>query len=349
MIRVLNRMLKHIRVVPLAAESLGVRSMCTLVETADVRILLDAGASLCPNRFGLPPHPQEFKAMIQARRRIAEAANKVGIVSISHYHYDHVTPPFEDWLCNWTEQEKTARQIYDGKLVLTKNPREQINSSQRERGWLFQRTTGRYAAKLETADGKTFTFGDTKARFSEPVFHGPENSGLGWVLMTTIEVDDERFLYAPDVQGPMSTRTLEIVLDQKPHLLMIGGPPLYLSGFKVGEEEIQTGLKNLERLVEAVPHIILEHHIVRDENWLEKTTSLSYSAYKLGHTVQTASEFLGIQTSFLEANRKKLFKESPPSTDFEVWSRLSEEQKRHSQPPVDPISKQSPKTATDPS
>jgi len=48
---------RNIRVVPLAEESFGVRSMCTYVETPDVRVLLDAGVSLGPNRFGFPPYP----------------------------------------------------------------------------------------------------------------------------------------------------------------------------------------------------------------------------------------------------------------------------------------------------
>ena len=60
-------MLRHIRVVPLAAESFGVRSMCTYVETSDIKVLLDGGVSLCPIRYGLPPHPQEFRAIIEAR------------------------------------------------------------------------------------------------------------------------------------------------------------------------------------------------------------------------------------------------------------------------------------------
>ena len=55
---VLEQMLKKIIVVPLAAESFGVRSMCTYVETPHVRLLLDAGASLAPNRFGFSPHPK---------------------------------------------------------------------------------------------------------------------------------------------------------------------------------------------------------------------------------------------------------------------------------------------------
>jgi len=89
-------MLKHIHVVPLAAESFGVRSMCTYVETPDVKILLDAGVSLCPYRFGLPPHLLEFKAIEDCRRKIAEAAERAEIVTVSHYHFDHHTPSYED-------------------------------------------------------------------------------------------------------------------------------------------------------------------------------------------------------------------------------------------------------------
>ena len=50
-----NNVLKYISVIPVAAESLGVRSMCTFVETCDIKILLDAGVSLCPTRFGSTP------------------------------------------------------------------------------------------------------------------------------------------------------------------------------------------------------------------------------------------------------------------------------------------------------
>ncbi len=41
-------MVRRIKVVPLAAESLGVRSMCTFVETSDVKILFNAGIALGP-------------------------------------------------------------------------------------------------------------------------------------------------------------------------------------------------------------------------------------------------------------------------------------------------------------
>ena len=327
-------MLKHIKVVPLAAESLGVRSMCTYVETPDVKVLLDAGVSLCPNRFGLPPHPLEFKAIIESRKKMAEAAEKAELVTVSHYHFDHHTPSYEDWLCNWTEKDETARQIYQDKIVLIKNPKEKINFSQRRRGWVFQKTGGKYAKKLEIADDKSFNFGGTKIKFSEPVFHGPEDSALGWVLMTTIEFKDEKFLMAPDVQGPMATKTLKLILKERPQLLMIGGPPLYLAGFRVDEALVQTGLENLGRIVESVPCTILEHHILRSEQWREKAEEVFKKAQKAGNIVLTAAEFLGKENLFLEARRKALFAEHPPPKDFEKWARESLRMKKKTKPPI---------------
>jgi predicted metallo-beta-lactamase superfamily hydrolase len=327
-------MLRNIRVVPLAAESLGVRSMCTYVETADLRLLLDAGVSLCPNRFGLPPHPQELHAIAEARKRIAEAADKAEVVTISHYHYDHHTPSFEDWLVNWTEADETAKRIYRDKVVLVKNPREDINFSQRERGWMFAKTGGRHAREILNADSRSFTFGQTKLRFSEPVFHGSEKSELGWVLMVTIETGEEKFLFAPDVQGPMSNRPLQMIAEEKPQLLMVGGPPLYLSPMKVTGNQLQTGLKNLAEIVAKVPHVILDHHIIRDEEWQKKTVDLFYKTYESGSTVQTAAEFLGEKNKPLEALRKKLYAEDTPSKEFEKWKKANEETKKHTRPPI---------------
>jgi predicted metallo-beta-lactamase superfamily hydrolase len=327
-------MLKHIKVVPLAAESLGVRSMCTYVETPNVKMLLDAGVSLCPNRFGLPPHPKEFEAIDKCRKKITRTAEAADIITISHYHFDHHTPSYEDWLTQWTEQTETARQIYEGKIVLLKNPRESINYSQRQRGWIFQKTGGSYAKELQIADGKSFSFGDTRVRFSEPVFHGPENSFLGWVLLTTIEFRGEVFMFAPDVQGPISLKTLQMILNERPQLIMLGGPPTYLVGFKTDGEQVQTALGNLKKIVEHVPTTILEHHFLRDENWKDRSADVFYQAYKSEHTLLTAAEFLGRQNSFLEYSRKKLFTENPPSLEFQKWMKISIETRKRHKPPV---------------
>jgi predicted metallo-beta-lactamase superfamily hydrolase len=255
-------------------------------------------------------------------------------VTLSHYHFDHHTPSFEGWLCNWTERGETAKQIYERKNVLVKNPKDMINYSQRRRGWMFERTGGKYAQTFEVADGRSFVFDETRVRFSEPVFHGQEDSSLGWVLMSTIECQDEKFMFAPDVQGPISKRTFELVAREKPQLLMIGGPPSYLAGFKVDENQIQAGFRNLETIVGSTPLTVLDHHLLRDENWMEKARNTCEIASRTGHTVQTVAEFLGMKNECLESVRKRLFNEDPPSKEFEKWMHLSDEAKKHTMPPI---------------
>ncbi len=311
--------LDEIKVTPLAAESLGVRSMCTLVETPDATVLLDGGISLCPYRFGLPPHPIEYQAIARLRKEIAKAADKAQITTISHYHFDHHTPSFEDWVVNWTDNGETARQIYQNKVVLAKNQRENINASQRQRAFLFSKTGGKYAKKVEAADGKTFHFGETTLRFSEAVVHGSDDAMLGWVIMAVVEYDWERFMFAPDIQGPMSRKTLQLILDSKPDVIMLGGPPLYLSGTRVDPAQLDRGLEFLRRIVEEVPIVVLEHHALRDEDWRHKMQAVFDGADAAGHSVMTAAEYLGRKNVFLESRRMQLFTEHPPSGEFEGW------------------------------
>jgi predicted metallo-beta-lactamase superfamily hydrolase len=282
-------------------------------------VLLDAGVSLCPYRFNLPPHPIEFQTIHRLRQTIAEAASKSTVTTISHYHFDHHTPSYEDWVVNWTDNDETARQIYQNKTVLAKNSKENINASQRQRAWMFQKTGGKHAKSVEAADGKTFSFGETKLRFSEAVTHGSEDSMLGWVIMATIEYGEERFMFAPDVQGPMSTRTAELILAAKPVVIMLGGPPLYLAGFRVEEAQLELGIRNLERIAEAVPTVVLEHHALRDEAWRPKLESVFQKAQAAGHKVMTAAEYAGKENVFLEAKRKQLFLEHPVSEEFTQW------------------------------
>ena len=328
-----NNLLSKIKVTPLAAESFGVRSMCTLVETPDVKVLFDAGISLCPYRFRLPPHPIEFQTIASLREKMAHAADKVEVVTISHYHFDHHTPSYEDWLVNWTQTNETARQIYQNKILLIKNPKEKINANQRQRAWLFQKTGGKYAKNLETADGKAFTYGQTVLRFSEPVNHGPENSMQGWVIMAVVEHEGERFMFAPDVQGPMSPHTLELILTAEPTVIMLGGPPFYLGGFRVEAAQLEQGLRNLERIVQTVPVVILEHHALRDESWKQKIREVYQQASKAGHSVMTAAEYLGNADVFLESKRKQLYRDFPPSAEFKQWMKTLSN-KKIAKPPL---------------
>ncbi len=313
--------LSKIKVTPLASESFGVRSMCTQVQTPDVTLLLDAGISLAPYRFSLPPHPKEYQTIIRLRQTIAEAADKASVTTISHYHYDHHTPSFEDWVVNWTQATETAKQIYQGKTILAKNPKENINASQRERAWMFQKTAAKHAKSFEAADGKSFQFDGTEVAFSEAVAHGSDDHQLGWVTMCTVTHDGERFMFAPDVQGPISLYTTELILASKPDVLMMGGPPTYLEGSRVDERKILQALLNLGRIVEAVPMVVLEHHALRDEFWRQKLDAVFKKTHIVGHRVLTAAEYAGKENLFLESKRKQLYLNHPPLEEFKQWTK----------------------------
>jgi hypothetical protein len=299
-------------------------------------VLLDAGISLCPYRFNLSPHPIEFQTIDKLRKIIAVKAQDAQVVTISHYHFDHHTPSFEDWFVNWTQRTVTARQIYEGKRVLVKNPRENINPSQRHRAWLFQKTGGKFASSIESADGKSFVFGeDTVLRFSEAVSHGPEDASLGWVVILTVEYKgEERFVFAPDVQGPMAEKTVELISQNKPQMVMLGGPPFYLEGFKVDSAQVQRGLRNLEKIVRAVPLTLIEHHSLRDEMWHQKMQQVFDSARSEGHEVTTAAGLLDQPETILESKRKQLYLEDPPSREFEKWIKQGLDTKKAAKPPI---------------
>jgi hypothetical protein len=321
-----------LRITPIGFESLGVRSMCTFVETPDVRILVDAGAALGP-RFRKLPHPQEYRARNECRVRIKEYAAKSDVTVVSHYHNDHHTPNYTETVWVGCSAEE-AEAIYRDKMVLVKDIRNAINFNQRKRGWMFQRFVKRIGSRCEIADGKVFDFGSTKVKLSQPVPHGEEESGLGWVLMTSVESAGEKFLHASDVQGPMSKVTTRLILKEKPDVLVLGGPPLYLQGVRVEKETIRRGIENAAKIAGKVSLVILEHHLLRSENWKEEAKVVFESAAKAEHEVATAAEYAGLQPTLLECKRELLYEQDPPSEAFMKWTKVREEKRRQQAPPL---------------
>ena len=197
--------------------------MATLVETDDLRFIIDPGSALGP-RFGLNPHEREYVALHRTRRAILEAAQDVELLTISHYHFDHYVPNFENWLWIWSSPE-LARELYQGKLILAKDPTKQINLSQRKRGYMFWKLTSKVAKNIEAADGRTFKFGQTVLEFSKPVYHGPKGSKLGFVLMLIVRTPGCCLIHSPDAQGPMYDEPLKLILSKNPDMVLMGGPP----------------------------------------------------------------------------------------------------------------------------
>ena len=69
-------------VIPLAADSLGVRSVATYVECGDTRIVIDPGASLGRSRFNLPPADAEWEALKRANDRISAYATRATAIFV---------------------------------------------------------------------------------------------------------------------------------------------------------------------------------------------------------------------------------------------------------------------------
>ena len=321
-----------IRIVPIGFESLGVRSMCTYVETPDLKLLIDAGVALGP-RFGKLPHPREYQARNECRSRIRGYAEKADAIVVSHYHNDHHTPNYTEtvWVGSSAEE---AERIYKDKLVLAKDVRNSINFNQRRRGWMFQRFVKRAGGKCEIADGRTFEFGSSKVTLSEPMPHGEEASEMGWVLMTSVRYESETFLHASDVQGPMSNKTLQLILQEKPNTVILGGPPTYLKGVRVQASSIDLGIGNAAEIAKAVRTLVLDHHLLRSRQWEAEAKPVFEAGEKAAHYVTTAAGYLNQPIRTLEASREELYGSEEPSTEFRKWAQLRREKRQIVNPPI---------------
>ncbi len=305
-----------IKITPLAFESMGVRSMCTFIETKDLKVLVDPGVSVAP-RFSLMPHPNEYAARNVCRLNMRKAAEKADVITISHYHYDHHTPNYVDTVwCGSSPDE--ARAIYTGKLVLAKDAKSHVNMSQRRRGWLFRKFSSEFVGRFENADRQTFRLGETALRFSGPVYHGEEGSELGWVIMLVVQCGEETIVHASDVQGPVLEETLAMILAEKPDLVIVGGPPLYLCGSKVSAAAIEQGFRNLQEIARSVPLTILDHHIIRSEDWKIQAEMVFEEAARHENQIMTAAEYVERENLPLECRRTTLYKEEPPAGIHEV-------------------------------
>lgn len=100
---------------PVWFDSLGAKSMCVLVRTPDLSLLIDPGAAIMQPGY---PAPDELKVYYLALAQLAlqRAAAEATHIAITHYHYDHFRPDMPE--------------LYTGKTLWIKDPNRWINRSQ---------------------------------------------------------------------------------------------------------------------------------------------------------------------------------------------------------------------------
>jgi predicted metallo-beta-lactamase superfamily hydrolase len=284
------------KVIPLAADSLGARSMATYVEVGGLRLLIDPGATLAPARYSLPPSDPEWEALRRANDRISAYASRASTVFVSHYHEDHF---------------RSEPATYAGRRVLAKDPNRMVTGLQTRRGSDLWRTLATHA-RVERADGLAERDGDVELRVSPPLPHGMEGTAFGSIVALTVvdHAERERFVFASDVQGPMSPVVAAWLTQERPTLVYLSGPPSYIE-HELGTPAIERAIDQLVRVVDRTGcRVIMDHHAVRDRHFGARFARL----WDTGRVV-TAAGYLGIADASLERRRPELWSEArkPPA------------------------------------
>jgi predicted metallo-beta-lactamase superfamily hydrolase len=278
----------------IGTESLGVRGLSCFVKAGGRRIVIDPGVALGYIRHRLLPHPLQVAEGERVRRRIIEALTEATDVVFSHFHGDHVPlreanpyqlairdlPQAFQKICCWGKSmdglgEKMKRRAQDLKELLGEN--------------------------FHVAEGLS----DGPLSFSSEVPHGTRGSRLGTVMLTRVDLGHKVFLHASDIQL-LDAATVDVIIAWQPDIVFAAGPPLYIETLPDALRSI--AWHNALRLATAVDVLILDHHLMRDQQgpaWLE---ALSAEA---GKQVYCAADYMGRKRLLLEAGRTALYATMP--------------------------------------
>ncbi len=283
-------------VVPIAFDSMGVRSEATLVKVRRTKIFFDPGVALAPKRFGLSPSKTELEALELAKALVMELAEKSKVVVVTHYHYDHHPYP---------EDDEMYERCFSRKIVLCKHINKDINPSGKRRGKVFVDKVSTLAKEVAFADGEEFELGKVKLRFSPAVWHGDVGSKVGKVIMALVE-EKKRFVFGSDAQSLADPKAKEWFIEMKPNLAVVDGYPTLFLGWRFSKDKFEAAKKNLIEAFRTSPlrQVILDHHLVRDPNYKEKLKEVFEVCEKV--EIVTAAEYLGLSNLFLESWRKEL-------------------------------------------
>jgi len=141
--------------------------------------------------------------------------------------------------------------------------------------------------------------------FSGSVPHGELKGNSETVMMTKIEEEGKIFVHASDIQL-LNNKSVSQILNWKPDIALVGGPPLYLS--ILSENQVKHAWLNAKKLSGRVDTLILDHHLMRNYEGLKWIKQLSSET---GSKVMCGADFMGKPRMLLEANRQYLYEKMP--------------------------------------
>jgi len=279
------------KIIPLAFDSMGTRSMATKVVCDDLSLMVDPSASLAPKRYGLPPSEVEWKRLNDHLKLIGEEAKTSQVLVVTHYHYDHHNPDMPD--------------IFREKWAMVKDPKENINKSQKQRAARFLELIE--PEKIGYCDSSIYEMEGVKVEFSRAVPHG-SNSRLGYVVEVLVEEGDERVVFTSDVEGPVLAEQVDFIVRNDPHTVIADGPMTYMLGYRYSGDSLRSAISNLKSIIEgeSLRDLVLDHHFMRDLKYKERPgiPELYDLAHETGIRLTSAAELAGKKVEMLEALRR---------------------------------------------
>ncbi|MDG6218387.1 MAG: MBL fold metallo-hydrolase, partial [Candidatus Thermoplasmatota archaeon] len=161
--------------------------------------------------------------------------------------------------------------------------------------------------ELTYSDDSVHYFNDTILCFSPPFFHGPEDVRLGFVIMTTVTDQTTTLVHASDVQGPVTKDATEYIINQKPDIVIMDGPPTLFLGWRFSKKNLKDATDNLIRIIKQTNcDIILDHHLLRDVHYRNRFAE-PYKRYP--NKIKSFAEYQGKENLMLEAQRKTIWQQ----------------------------------------
>jgi len=283
------------QITPLAAESMGARSMATFVETLDTRILIDPGVWLAEDRVGQAPLAVEKWTVEKLTRRVQLYGESARVIVLTHFHP--------------SQMEALRPSAWKNRTLFIKNPNQKISADRRKGAFAWMSEVKSEVNALEFVDGRTFTLGHTRLVFSAPVGENLDSGDA--VIQLAISEPSTTFVYSSEVAGACMPEAFDFIVSHRPQILYLDGPITYRDD---GPQSLTLDEKRsvLMRILKEtdLKQLILDHHLLRDFSWAEKMEPLFKLAKECDVHIQTAAEYRGDPLHLLESRRKQLHAET---------------------------------------
>lgn len=281
------------KITPVAADSMGTRSMATFVDVPPLSVMIDPGADLAKLRFGHAPHQLEEYQLEKHLERIQLYIETAKICVLTRYIRTH---------CFMDHAE-----LFEGKVLMMKNPNRSIRVEERKTAFDLLKRLKSVAREVIYIDGRTFEIGSVRFGFSDPV-EITDDGEAAYTVMTAVRSQDRTLVHTSCCQGLDDPSVRDFIQRHTPDVLYLDGPPLYHLDTKDSQEGMDRLSAALENLyASGIEELILDHHFVREQNWRNRMDILAAEAEKRNVRLRTAAEFRGEENNPFESRRNRLY------------------------------------------